>query len=110
MGTTADGNEVRVLESKHGSVQFEVWEYCAGGQVSVLGKVSVLALGDRAVYKGTCCVHRQCFCVTNGLEAEGILQWLRLAKDSSACKHAELSPEVRRSLGMRVRRSRAEDV
>ena len=102
VGRSRAGNVIKVLESKHGSTQFEVWEVIDGRSI-VLGKVSTLAQKDRAVYKAVCSKHRQCHCLINCLDSQKVLRWLQVAGDTTPQEHAELSREVRRSLGMRLR-------
>ena len=95
---------MKVLENKHGSTRFEVWETDRNtGAAEVLGKISILASGQRATYKGVCRVHRDCQCVINCLKEERLLEWLFVAADKTAAEHKELSRETRRSLGMRIR-------
>ena len=102
IGHKAAGNAIKLLECKHGAVQFELWEVF-GARTEVMGRISTLAQKDRAVYKAVCSRRRQCQCLINGLNSEKVIEWLSTAADSSAEHHAALSREVRRSLGMRIR-------
>ena len=102
LGKSAGGHDIVLLESKHGNTPFEVWEKLPGN-INVLGKVSIMNFAAKPVYRATCKIHRSCSRIINCLEESKLIQWLSVASSTTAQEHAELSREVRISLGMKVR-------
>eukprot|EP00439_Symbiodinium_sp_Y106_P065057 s2155_g10.t1 len=102
LGKSANGHDIYLLESKHGNTPFEVWEKVPGS-TTVLGKVSIMNFAAKPVYRATCKIHRNCCCISNGLEESKLIDWLCVASSTTAQENAELSREVRISLGMKIR-------
>ena len=102
LGTSDAGFPLKLLESKHDSVRFEVWEQQPTRTV-VWGQIRIMAFANRPTYKATCKIHKNCHCVINCLQHERLVEWLAVAGNKSASEHEHLSREVRTSLGMRIR-------
>ena len=102
LGRSDAGNLLKLLESKHGEVRFEVWEVQPSRTV-VWGQIRSMSFARRPTYKAICKLHKNCHCVINCMKHEPLVEWLAVAGNKSAAEHEQLSREVRNALGMRVR-------
>ena len=102
-----DGSMVQAVYSGHGT-SFCTVERLQAGTSKLLGEIKLLvqSVTGQETLRAICKLHgSNCQCwITNSKDSDLLLQWLAAGEFNSREEHQTLSLELRRSIGMKVRK------
>ena len=104
--TDPDGSVVELEKCGTSGVIANVYSR-SGSTKRILGSVSLMIdhkSGAQSL-KATCKVHSQCICwISNSRNADLLFDWLADGRKKTKAGHADLSTELKKSIGMKVRK------
>ena len=105
----SDGSFVEAVHLSTGSFCSQVVRHGSGGS-KVLGTLRHMIdsrTGQQSL-QATCKIHQRCICwVSNCNHMDLMLNWLGIADENTKEQHQELSTELKKSVGMKVRSNKS---